>query len=134
MRAAIAVEGLRKVYGDLVAVDGVSFEVGEGEIFGMVGPNGAGKTTTIECIEGLRVPDGGRIEVLGLDPRRDARRLRERIGVQFQTAALPARIKVWEALDLFASLYARAVDGGLDGRLGTQAKPGQGIDDQRGIA
>ena len=87
------------------AVDEVSFDVHPGEIFGMVGPNGAGKTTTIECVEGLRRPDSGSIQVLGLDPLRDRYRLRERIGVQFQSAALPHRIKVWEALDLFAAFY-----------------------------
>ena len=76
----------------------------------MVGPNGAGKTTTIECLEGLRRPDGGTIQVLGLDPLRDRYQLRERIGVQFQSAALPDRIKVWEALDLFAAFYRRSVD------------------------
>ena len=78
----VQVEHLRKVYGPVVAVDDVSFEVRKGEIFGMVGPNGAGKTTTIECIEGLREPDRGRVEVLGLDPQRDEYTLSERIGVQ----------------------------------------------------
>jgi ABC-2 type transport system ATP-binding protein len=105
--AVIQVEGLRKVYGDLVAVDGVSFEVEEGEVFGMVGPNGAGKTTTIECIEGLRKPDGGGITVLGMDPQRDGYRLRQRIGAQLQEAGLPDRLKVWEAMDLFASFYEK---------------------------
>jgi len=109
-RPVIQVEQLRKVYGPVVAVDEVSFEVHQGEIFGMVGPNGAGKTTTIECIEGLRRPDGGSIQVLGLEPQSDGYALRERIGVQLQEAALPDRIKVWEALDLFASFYPRSVD------------------------
>lgn len=108
--AVIEVEHLYKRYGSTVAVDDVSFEVREGEIFGMVGPNGAGKTTTIECIEGLRRPDGGRVRVLGLDPQTDGRILRERIGVQLQESNLPARLKVWEALDLFASFYPKAVD------------------------
>nr|HID12200.1 ABC transporter ATP-binding protein [Anaerolineae bacterium] len=110
MTQAIVVNNLRKVYDDVVAVDGISFEVHEGEIFGMVGPNGAGKTTTIECVEGLRRPDGGTVQVLGLDPQRDGYELRERIGVQLQEAALPDRIKVWEAMDLFASFYSRPVD------------------------
>ena len=110
MVAAITADNLRKVYGDIVAVDSIAFEVHEGEIFGMVGPNGAGKTTTIECIEGLRRPDGGSARVLGMDPQRDAYALRERIGVQLQEAALPDRIKVWEALDLFAAFYARSVE------------------------
>ncbi len=107
--AAVEVEGLVKRYGDRVAVDGISFRVEEGEIFGMVGPNGAGKTTTIECLEGLRRPDGGRIRVLGLDPFGQGEALRRRIGVQLQEAALPPRMKVWEALDLFASFYPQTV-------------------------
>ena len=110
MAPAITVENLRKVYGNLVAVDSIAFEVHEGEIFGMVGPNGAGKTTTIECIEGLRRPDGGGARVLGMNPQRDGYELRERIGVQLQEATLPDRIKVWEALDLFAAFYRRSVD------------------------
>ena len=111
MASAIVVkDNLRKVYGDVVAVDDISFEVHEVEIFGMVGPNGAGKTTTIECIEGLRRPDGGTVQVLGMDPQRDGYDLRQHIGVQLQEAALPHRIKVWEAMDLFASFYRRSVD------------------------
>jgi len=108
---AIVVQELRKTYGPVVAVDGISFEIQEGEIFGMVGPNGAGKTTTIECIEGLRHPDAGSIHVLGLDPQRDGYDLRQRIGIQLQESALHPRLKVWEALDLFASFYRRAVGG-----------------------
>jgi ABC-2 type transport system ATP-binding protein len=107
----IEVNGLFKLYPGIRAVDGISFAIHPGEIFGMVGPNGAGKTTTIECIEGLRQPDQGQIRVLGLDPRSDGYRLRELIGIQFQSSALPDRIKVWEALDLFASFYKRSVDG-----------------------
>jgi len=109
MDTAISVRHLRKVYGSLTAVDKVSFAVQPGEIFGMVGPNGAGKTTTIECIEGLRRPDNGEISVLGLSPQEDGYALRQRIGVQLQTAALPARLKVWEALDLFAAFYRHTV-------------------------
>jgi ABC-2 type transport system ATP-binding protein len=105
--SAIEVDSLAKAYGRLKAVDGVSFSVGTGEIFGLVGPNGAGKTTTIECLEGMRSPDGGKVRVLGLDPRKDGRELRERIGVQLQQSALPDDIKVWEALDLFASYYRK---------------------------
>jgi ABC-2 type transport system ATP-binding protein len=107
---SIHVEHLRKVYGSITAVDDISFEVAAGEIFGVVGPNGAGKTTAVECIEGLRSPDGGQIRVLGLDPQRDKYALQPRIGVQLQQSALPERLKVWEALDLFASLYPHAVD------------------------
>ena len=117
--AVVAVDGLAKRYGNLAAVDGISFQVGRGEIFGMVGPNGAGKTTTVECVEGLRRPDAGRVTVLGLDPWRDAPALRERMGVQLQTASLPQRIKVGEAVGLFASFYRQAADGdALLARLG----------------
>jgi ABC-2 type transport system ATP-binding protein len=110
-RPVIQVSGIRKTYGETVAVAEVSFEVGEGEIFGLIGPNGAGKTTTMECVEGVRRPDRGVISILGLDPFRDVYRLQNRIGVQLQQAQLQKRIKVWEALDLWASLYSTAVDG-----------------------
>lgn len=109
-RAVISVSLLKKHYGTLAAVDGVSLEVFEGEIFGLIGPNGAGKTTTMECIEGLRKPDAGTVRVLGMDPQRDAASLRQRIGVQHQEAHLQKRIKVWEAIDLWSSLYRQAVD------------------------
>jgi len=107
---AITIESLRKVYGAVVAVDGVTFDVRPGEIFGMVGPNGAGKTTTIECLEGLRCPDSGRISVLGLDPEHQAYELRERIGVQLQESSLPDRLKVREIADLFSAFYRRPTD------------------------
>jgi len=103
----IQVSGIRKTYGATVAVDEVSFEVNDGEIFGLIGPNGAGKTTTMECIEGLRRPERGSISVLGLDPFREVYKLQERIGVQLQQAQLQKRIKVWEAVDLWASLYRK---------------------------
>jgi ABC-2 type transport system ATP-binding protein len=106
----IEVEHLRKSYGPSVGVEDVSFEVAGREIFGILGPNGAGKTTTVECIQGLREADGGRIRVLGLDPRREAGELRRRIGCQLQESALPDRMKVWEALDLFASLAPTGPD------------------------
>lgn len=106
----IKVEHLRKVYGKVVAVNDISFEVQEGEIFGMVGPNGAGKTTTIECLESLRNPDSGKISVLGLNPRNDGYTLRERIGIQLQEATLYDRIRVWEALDLFTSFYRHSIN------------------------
>ncbi len=93
-----------------MAVSEVSFEVGEGEIFGLIGPNGAGKTTTMECVEGVRRPDRGEISILGLDPFRDVYQLQNRIGVQLQQAQLQKRIKVWEAVDLWASLYTKTVD------------------------
>jgi len=95
-----------------VAVDDVSFDIDDGEIFGLIGPNGAGKTTTMECVEGLRVPDRGTISVLGLDPFRDVYQLQARIGVQLQQAQLQKRIKVWEAVHLWTSLYRKpAADG-----------------------
>jgi ABC-2 type transport system ATP-binding protein len=106
----IQVRDLVKRYSSILAVDGISFEVHEGEIFGMVGPNGAGKTTTIECIEGLRRPDGGSVTVLGMDPGKDGYALREQIGIQLQESALPDRIKVWEAMDMFAAFYPRTVE------------------------
>jgi ABC-2 type transport system ATP-binding protein len=105
MTPVVHVAAIRKTYGRTVAVDDVSFDVQAGEIFGLIGPNGAGKTTTMECIEGLRRPDRGAISVLGLDPIRDAFALQERIGVQLQEAQLQKRIKVREAVALWASLY-----------------------------
>ncbi|HEU4631923.1 MAG TPA: ABC transporter ATP-binding protein [Gemmatimonadaceae bacterium] len=103
----ITVRHLAKRYRRTVAVADVSLDVYAGEIFGLIGPNGAGKTTTMECVQGLRRPDHGTIQVLGLDPRRDAAALRRRIGVQHQEAQLQKRIKVWEAVDLWRSLYDR---------------------------
>jgi len=112
MSAVIQVSGVHKTYGTTVAVDEASFEVYEREIFGLIGPNGAGKTTTMECVEGLRKPDRGTIAVLGLDPFRQVYKLQDRIGVQLQQAQLQKRIKVWEAVDLWASLYQKkAIDG-----------------------
>jgi len=108
--AAVRCTDVTKSYRDLRAVDGISFEVNTGEIFGIIGPNGAGKTTLLECIEGLRTRDTGVIEVFGMDPERQTREVRERTGVQLQSAALPTRIKVAEALDLFASFYAAPTD------------------------
>jgi ABC-2 type transport system ATP-binding protein len=106
----ITVEGLSKRYGSTLAVDDVSFGVGQGEIFGLVGRNGAGKTTTAECLQGLRRADRGRLRVLGLDPRTQARQLRQQVGCQLQESALPHRIKVWEALQWFASFSPRSRD------------------------
>jgi ABC-2 type transport system ATP-binding protein len=106
----IRVESLRKTYGKTVAVDDISFGVAEGEIFGLLGPNGAGKTTAVECLQGLRSPDSGTIRILGIDPVSNIKALKRRIGSQLQEAALPDRIKVWEALDLFASLTPGSVD------------------------
>jgi ABC-2 type transport system ATP-binding protein len=105
--AVIAVDDVRKAYGEVKAVDGVTFQVAKGEIFGLLGPNGAGKTTTMEMIEGLHAPDSGELRVLGLDVRRSAARIKGRIGVQLQTAALYPQLTVAELLDLFASFFGR---------------------------
>ena len=108
--SVVEVRELRKAYGPIVAVDGISFSVAENEVFGLVGPNGAGKTTTIECLEGLRDRDGGVVSVLGLDPGDAGTDLRRRIGVQLQESSLFDRIRVQEALDLFASFYPQSID------------------------
>lgn len=108
--AIISVEHLRKSYGATVAVEDVSFEVYEGEIFGIIGPNGAGKTTTVETLQGLRDPDSGQLRVLGLDPVTQAQELRQQIGSQLQEASLPDRLRVGEALDLFASFSKHPLD------------------------
>ncbi|MBT8487859.1 MAG: ABC transporter ATP-binding protein [Gemmatimonadetes bacterium] len=123
LQTVVEVHDLAKAYGSTVAVDGVSFEVRKGEIFGLIGPNGAGKTTTLECVQGLRRADRGTVKVLGLDPTDDAMELRRRIGVQYQEAQLQKRIKVWEALDLWASLYPSVVDpADLMASLGLESK------------
>ena len=106
----VSVDQLQKRYGAFTAVSAVSFHVDEGEIFGILGPNGAGKTTTVESLQGLRSIEGGEVSVLGLDPRTQAAEIRRRIGSQLQESALPDRMKVWEALDLFGSLRAGGRD------------------------
>ncbi|HUR04571.1 MAG TPA: ABC transporter ATP-binding protein [Nonomuraea sp.] len=106
----IEVRNLHKRYPDHVAVDDVSFEVPDGEIFGILGPNGAGKTTTVECVAGLRAPDRGTVRVTGIDPQQDRDALRRVLGAQLQSAALPDKIKVWEAMDLYASFYPNPAD------------------------
>jgi ABC-2 type transport system ATP-binding protein len=108
--AIIEVRDLVKTYGTHRAVDGISFEVGEGEIFGILGPNGAGKTTTVECVEGLRSRDGGSVKVMGLDPEKDGAELKQVLGIQLQESRLPDRIRVGEALDLYASFYKERAD------------------------
>src|SRR5215469_7566289 len=107
--AVIAVQDLRKSYGQVEAVKGIDFEVGGGEVFGILGPNGAGKTSTIEILEGLRPRTGGDARVLGFDPERQKQQLKDRIGVCLQATNLPAKIRAQEALDLFASFYSRSV-------------------------
>jgi ABC-2 type transport system ATP-binding protein len=103
----LQVENLVKRYGDVEAVRGVSFNVEEGEVFGLLGPNGAGKTTTVEILEGLRTPDGGRVSVCGFDPQRDSDALKHEIGAALQSTSLPDKLRVMEALRLFASFYRR---------------------------
>ena len=110
--AVVSVEHLRKAYGRTVAVSDVSISIHEGEIFGIIGPNGAGKTTTVECIAGLRAPDSGSISVCGLSSQKDRDRIREFVGVQLQQSALPPRLKVGEAVRLFASFYPNPLDPG----------------------
>jgi len=105
---SVTVSDLRKQYDDVVAADGVSFEIDRGEIFGLLGPNGSGKTTTLECIIGLREPDRGEIKVAGIDARRHPRTVKERIGAVLQTTSLQDKITPREALTLFASFYLKA--------------------------
>ena len=116
MDTALSIQSLRKTYGATVAVDDLSLEVESGEIFGLIGPNGAGKTTTVECLLGLRRPDAGSVQVLGMTPQDNPPDLAHRVGAQLQEAALPPRITVAEALDLFGSFYSetRAPDALLD--------------------
>ncbi len=120
--SAIQVRDFRKTYGETVAVDGISFEVRRGEIFGLLGPNGAGKTSTLECLEGLRQPDGGALEILGVDPAHQARKLRHLIGVQLQSSGLPADMQVGEAIRFFCAYHGVAPRFDLIERLGLQAK------------
>lgn len=106
--SAIEVYDLKKTYGETRAVDGLSFQVESGEVFGLLGPNGAGKTTTVEMIEGLRTPDSGSIRVLNLDPKQALKQIKNRIGIQLQTTALYPRLTVREVIDLFASFFSGA--------------------------
>ena len=122
-RPAIEITNLRKTYGSLVAVDDVSLSVAEGEIFGILGPNGAGKTTTVECAIGLRDPDAGSIRLLGLDPHADRDEVHEIVGVQLQSGALPAKLRVAEILQMYASFYREPAGiGELMDVLGLTAK------------
>jgi ABC-2 type transport system ATP-binding protein len=106
---AITVQNLVKRYGGFVAVDDVSFSIREREIFGIIGPNGAGKTTIVECISGLRVPDSGSISIYGLSPQKDRNKIRKFVGIQLQESAMPPRLKVGEAVELFASFYSNSL-------------------------
>jgi len=103
--SVIEVRDFRKSYGNLIAVDGISFDVEQGAIFGLLGPNGAGKTSTLECLEGLRTPNGGSLRVVGLDPVSESRRLRNLIGVQLQSAGLPESITPDEAMKFFCAYH-----------------------------
>ena len=120
--AVIQVKEFSKTYGDFVAVDDISFEVRRGEIFGLLGPNGAGKTTTLESLEGLRAPDGGSLQVMGVDPTRQSRKLRNLIGVQLQTSGLPDSITVDEAMKFFCAYHDAAPRYDLLDRLGLAEK------------
>ena len=105
--SVIEVSNLEKAYGSVQALRGVSFAVAEGEVFGLLGPNGAGKTSTVEILEGLRKRDSGHVSVLGLDPQNGGDSFRQRVGAVLQSTALPDKIRVSEALALFASFYKR---------------------------
>jgi ABC-2 type transport system ATP-binding protein len=136
--AVISVNDLYRRYGEVHAVDGVSFEVGRGEVFGLLGPNGAGKTTTIEILEGLNKADSGKVSVLGIDPGRQPGALKERIGVQLQTAALYPNLSVTELISLFSSFYAKSLPTadlvkqfGLEDRQGGLSKELSGGQRQR---
>jgi ABC-2 type transport system ATP-binding protein len=119
---AVLVTDFRKRYGDFTAVDGVSFEVAPGEVFGLLGPNGAGKTTTLECLEGIRFPDGGSLSVMGIDPTHDGRRLRDVLGVQLQASGLPGDMLVEEAMRFFCGYHRVAPRHDLIDRLGLGEK------------
>src|SRR5437764_1454945 len=108
--AVISVRELRKNYGAVEAVRGIDFDVRAGEVFGLLGPNGAGKTTTVEILEGLRPRSGGDVRVLGLDPDRQKNELKDRVGVALQSTNLPDKMRVGEALELFAAFYSRTGD------------------------
>ena len=119
---ALRVEDFRKRYAGIVAVDGISFEAQAGEIFGLLGPNGAGKTTTLECLEGIRSPDGGTLRVLGVDPSREAGRLRDLLGVQLQASGLPGDMLVEEAMRFFCEYHGVPPRGDLIDRFGLGEK------------
>lgn len=118
----IEVRDFRKTYGDFVAVDGISFDVKRGEIFGLLGPNGAGKTSTLESLEGLREPNGGSMRITGIDPTHEPRKLRNIIGVQLQTSGLPESITVDEAMKFFCAYHGVEPRYDLLDRLGLEEK------------
>lgn len=118
----LSIKNFKKTYGDFVAVAGISFDVQQGEIFGLLGPNGAGKTSTLECLEGIRQPDGGEMRILGIDPSREPRKLNSIIGVQLQTSSLPANMTVDEAMRFFCAYHGVSPRYDLLDRLGLQEK------------
>jgi ABC-2 type transport system ATP-binding protein len=118
----LSVQNFRKVYGSTVAVENISFEVQRGEIFGLLGPNGAGKTSTLECLEGIRTPDGGRMRILNIDPAREPRRLANQIGVQLQSSGLPGEMQVVEAIRFFCAYHGVAPRYDLIERMGLKEK------------
>jgi ABC-2 type transport system ATP-binding protein len=120
--AVLSVHDFRKIYGKAVAVSDISFDVQRGEIFGLLGPNGAGKTSTLECLEGIRKSDGGALSILGVDPTREPRKLRNLIGVQLQSSGLPATMTVGEAMRFFCAYHGVAPRGDLLQRLGLSEK------------
>ena len=120
--AVIQIQDFRKTYGNFVAVDGISFEVGRGEIFGLLGPNGAGKTSTLECLEGLRAPNGGSLSVAGINPAVHSGKLRNLIGVQLQSAGLPESITPDEAMKFFCAYHGVAPRFDLLERVGLAEK------------
>jgi len=118
----LSVKNFEKRYGDFVAVAGISFEVKRGEIFGLLGPNGAGKTSTLECLEGIRQPDSGEMNILGANPSREPRKLRNLIGVQLQTSGLPGSMQVDEAMRFFCAYHGVQPRYDLLKRLGLEEK------------
>ncbi|MDW7650078.1 MAG: ABC transporter ATP-binding protein, partial [Bacillota bacterium] len=118
----VEVSNLTKAYGSMTAVNGISFSVQKGEIFGLLGPNGAGKTTTLECLEGLRQPDGGKLRILGSDPLKNPKDLRSLIGVQLQSSALPGTMRVGEAMNIFCAYHQVAPRYDLLERMGLSGK------------
>ncbi|UCF27768.1 MAG: ABC transporter ATP-binding protein [Chloroflexota bacterium] len=121
-QSVVTVKNFTKTYGDFVAVDDISFEVQHGEIFGLLGPNGAGKTTTLECLEGLRQPDGGEMQITGVDPQREPSKLRNLIGVQLQTSGLPDNMTVEESLNIFSAYHGVQPRHELLTRMGLEEK------------
>jgi ABC-2 type transport system ATP-binding protein len=118
----VTIKNFTKTYGEFVAVDDISFEVQQGEIFGILGPNGAGKTTTLECLEGLRQPDSGEMQIMGVDPQREPRKLRNAIGVQLQTSGMPDTMTVDEAMKIFSAYHGIQPRFELLSRMGLEEK------------